>query len=249
MIGRRALLASPLLASPLLAAAGKAPPAATPIARLDTLWWKARHEAKLAELRAVKPALLWLGDSITQNFERDGPEPWARFRPVWERFYAHLPAVNLGFKGDATSHLLWRLQHGQLDGIAPRAAVILIGANNLGRLHWSAEDTLAGIDAILATCRARQPGMRILLLGVLPSERSLWASEATRVINDGLARRGGEVTFVDPTQIFQTQGMFERMRFYDPLLHPPEPPLHPTAQTQEALCHFIAPALRAVMGG
>lgn len=244
MIGRRALLASPLLA-----AAAKMPAAATPISRLDTPWWRARHEAKLAELRATRPALLWLGDSITQNFERDGPEPWARFRPVWQRFYAALPAVNLGFKGDATCHLLWRLTHGELDGIAPRAAVILIGANNLGRLHWSAEDTLAGIDAVLATCHARQPGMRILLLGVLPSERSAWASETTQAINAGLARHGQQVTFLDPTPVFQSHGAFDRTKFYDPLLHPPEPPLHPTAEAQEALCRAIAPVLRGVMGG
>jgi hypothetical protein len=243
MMRRRALLAAPVLLG-----AGRAVAAATPIARLETAWWKARHDSKLAELRAVNPALLWLGDSITQNFERDGPEPWARFRPIWERFYAPHRAVNLGFKGDATCHLLWRLTHGELDGIRPKAAILLIGANNLGRLHWSAEDSVAGISAILAVCRQRQPQMRVLLVGVLPSERGAWASETTLAINATLAaRHPAGVAWFDPTALFLSAGRLDRSRFYDPLLAPPEPPLHPTAQAQLALAEAIAPRLSALL--
>ncbi len=250
MIDRRSFVGAALLGAPLLAGARKPPLAAVPISRLDTPWWKARHAAKLAELRATKPVLLWLGDSITQNFERDGPDDWARFRPIWDRHYAALGAVNLGFKGDATCHLLWRLRNGELDGIAPRAAVVLIGANNFGRLHWSADDTLAGIAAILAECRARQPGMRVLLLGVLPSERSAETSAATVAVNARLAqlhRDGRELVFMNPASLFLTNGIFDRADFYDPLLRPPEPPLHPTAASQERLCTFIAPTLQRLL--
>ena len=53
---------------------------------------------------------LWLGDSITQDFEHAGPEPWRNFQPVWQRFYAATGTpINLGFNGDATAHLLWRI--------------------------------------------------------------------------------------------------------------------------------------------
>jgi lysophospholipase L1-like esterase len=250
MIGRRRLLGASLLAAPVLAAAGKVPLAATAISRLGESWWRLRHEAKLADLRGANPTLLWLGDSITQNFERDGPDSWAKFRPIWQGHYAPLRAVNLGFSGDATSHLLWRLRNGELDGVSPRAAIVLIGANNLGRLHWSAEDTLAGISAVLAECRARQPAMRVLLLGVLPSERSDWASQTTAVINAGLAQRhhdSRDVTFLDTTSVFLTNGAVDRSHFYDPLLHPPQAPLHPTSQAQERLCAFIAPALQRLL--
>ena len=246
MIGRRALLASPLLAA---LPAQAAVPAAQPISRLDTPWWRARHQAKIAELRAARPELLWLGDSITQNFERNGPEPWARFHPVWDRNYAPLRAVNLGFKGDATSHLLWRLQNGELDGVAPRAAVMLIGANNLGRLHWSAEDSVVGIAACVAEVRRRLPATRILLLGVLPSDRTAWASQTTAEINAALPRRIArpDANFLDLSALFAPGGRLDHGLFYDGLLSPPEPALHPTADGMARLAAAIQPALTGLL--
>jgi lysophospholipase L1-like esterase len=248
LISRRALLAAPLLAVPLRAEAA-IPLAARPIDRLATGWWKARHEAKLAELRTARPGLIWLGDSITQNFERAGPEPWAQYQAVWQRFYAPMRAVNLGFKGDATCHLLWRLRHGEIAGIAPRAAVILIGANNLGRLHWSAEDSVAGIDAVVAETRRQLPNTRILLLGVLPSDRSAWTSEATATINATLAHRPAlpGVTFQDVGALYMRNGALDHSLFYDPKLTPPEPALHPTAEGMAKLAATIAPTLARLM--
>ena len=163
--------------------------AATPISRMDLPWWRTRHEAKLAELRSHRVDLVFLGDSITQDYEVSGPPEWRDFVPVWQRFYGDRNAINLGFSGDATSHLLWRIENGEVAGITPKVAVILIGANNLGRLHWPAEDTVAGIDAIVAQLRRRLPHTKLLLLGVLPSERSAWATETTLAINKTLAER------------------------------------------------------------
>ena len=82
----------------------------------------------------------------------------------WQRFYGDRHAINLGFKGDTTASLLWRIQNGEVAGIAPKAAVVLIGANNLGRVHWSAEDTVTGINTIIAELHKRLPTIRILLL-------------------------------------------------------------------------------------
>jgi lysophospholipase L1-like esterase len=241
-----------LLASPLLAAAGRLPAAAQPISRLDTPWWRQRHEAKLVELRNTQPGLIWLGDSITQNFEQDGPQAWAHFHPVWTRFYAPYRAVNLGFKGDATSHLLWRMEHGELDGITPKAAVILIGANNMGRVHWSAGDTLLGIDTVIATLRHRLPGTRPLLVSVLPSQRSQWVDETTVAINQGLAQRYGhvgDVVFHDVTSVFRPGGVLDRTLYLDGFLTPPDPLLHPTAAGMAKLAEAIAPSLAQLLHG
>ena len=107
-----------------------ASPTAGLIGRLDDLKWKARHEAKLLEAssRPVHLVLLGdsiLGDSITVNYELKGPEPLRNYSGVWQRYYADRYALNLGFSGDGTRHLLWRIMHGEIDGIAPKAAVIL----------------------------------------------------------------------------------------------------------------------------
>lgn len=229
--------------------------AAEPIARLDLPWWRARHEAKLHELAQRRPNLIFLGDSITQNWERSGPPAWQDFAPQWQRFYGNRNAVNLGFKGDTTASLLWRIRNGEVAGIAPRAAVVLIGANNLGRVHWSAEDTVTGIDAIIAELRRRLPETRVLLISVLPSDRSPWVSETTVRINRALGQRypappvrdANPVTFIDMTPIFLHDGRLDRAAFYDGYLNPPEPLLHPTAQAQAAMAQVMEPELSAVL--
>ena len=218
---------------------------------MDLHWWRARHEAVLDRIRHGKVDLIWLGDSITQDWEHKGPQDWADFQPVWTRFYGDRNAVNMGFRGDTTSSLLWRIRNGEVDGIAPKAAVILIGANNLGRLHWSAEDTVTGIEAIVAELRHRLPHTRLLLLSVLPSERSAWTSETT-VRSTGCSPRASTVRttspVVDVTPVFMKDGRLDRGLFLDPLLKPPDPPLHPTAQGQEKMAAAMEPTLARLMG-
>jgi lysophospholipase L1-like esterase len=225
--------------------------AAVPIGRTDLRWWRERHERKLAELRRVRPNLIFLGDSITEDWEYDGPEPWRQFVPVWRRFYGDRRAVNLGFKGDTTASLLWRIQHGEVARIAPKVAVILIGANNMGRPHWSAADTLIGIDTIIAELERRLPTTKILLLGILPSERSEWITHTTAAINRGLAAKYAHdpvVTYLDVSHVFMKEGRFDRDLFLDPKLRPPDPPLHPTAQGQALMAAAMEPVLAKLLG-
>lgn len=235
-----------VLGAPLVMAAAPLPPAARPIDRLSTPWWKARHLAKLAEAKSRPPGLILLGDSITQNLESAGPDSWYDYRAVWAKHFAPRQALNLGFKGDATSHLLWRMRNGELDGLRPKAAVILIGANNMGRLHWPAEDTVLGIRSVVDDALLRLPGARIVLCAVLPSRRSAWVDETTRTVNAALAKAyaRGEVVWHDPTAIFMKGGKLDESLFYDGLLTPPEPPLHPTAAGMARWAESLEPVLR-----
>lgn len=250
MLTRRHALLAPGL---LLGAAGPAPVAASPISRLETTWWRKRFEAKLAAMRAGPVDLVWYGDSITENWERNGPPAFYEFAPAWQHYYGSRRALNLGFKGDSTAHLLWRLRNGEANGISPRAAVVLIGANNLGLSHWDAGQTVAGIAAVLDEIRTRLPQTRVLLLPVLPSIRSPWVTKQTTRIDQGIAEHlsemedGGVVT-VDVTGLFLRDGKTDPAQFYDPLLTPPEPALHPTAQAQARLAAAIEPALARLLG-
>jgi lysophospholipase L1-like esterase len=226
--------------------------AAQPIARLDLPWWRARHEAVLERLKSGEPVeLVWLGDSITQDWQYHAPPEWMDFAPVWDRFYGDRHAINLGFSGDTTASVLWRLQNGEVAGISPKVVVLLIGANNLGRVHWGTDDTLAGIAAILAELRHRLPGAKILLLGILPSDRSAWITETTIAINRALAMRYAHVpgvTFIDVSPIFLRDGRLDRGMFTDPHNNPPGAPLHPTAQAQALIAAAIEPTLAAMLG-
>jgi lysophospholipase L1-like esterase len=253
---KRLCLAAPLTAmGAFLMAASALPPAATPMSRMDLPWWRNRFEAKQAELqaRAGHIDLVWYGDSITQDFELAGPEPWRDFKPVWERFYGGRNAINLGFKGDATAHLLWRIEHGEADGMSPRLAIILIGANNFGHLRWPAEPTLHGIEAIVAALHARLPATHILLLGVLPSIRNAFVDANTAALNGALAARFGagadpRVTYRDLSALFLKNGRVDQDAFIDSRLRPPDPPLHPTAETQARMAEALEPVVSRILG-
>jgi len=246
----RLLLALSLLAIPG-ATTARTIVATLAISRMDLPWWRERFEAKQAELRETHPRLVFLGDSITQNWERHGPPDWADYVPVWQRFYGDRNAVNLGFIGDTTANLIWRMRNGELNGLSPKVAVVLIGANNLGRVHWSADDTVAGIATIVAELRRRLPSTKVLLLGVLPSDRSTWATETTAAINRALATtyaHDSVVTYLDVGRVLLRDGNLDRSLFYDPKLTPPEAPLHPTAAGMALMAAAMEPILAALLG-
>ncbi|MDR7299795.1 beta-glucosidase [Pelomonas aquatica] len=131
-------------------------------------WWLPRHEAKLAEIKAHRDAgrnvdLVFVGDSITQGWEKEGQAAWARH-------FAKYNAVALGFGGDRTENLLWRLQNGELAGMSPKVVVTLIGTNNTGERLEDPALTVAGIRRNLDEIRQRQPQAKVLLLALLPRD-------------------------------------------------------------------------------
>src|SRR4051812_36193577 len=84
--------------------------------------WMKRHDAMNDRVKQGKVDLLMIGDSITQGWESAGAN-------VWKEFYEKRNAVNLGIGGDRTQHVLWRLDNGNLEGITPKLAVLMIGTN------------------------------------------------------------------------------------------------------------------------
>jgi beta-glucosidase len=129
----------------------------------------ARHHEILRLPQRAAARVVFLGDSITERWGVDDGG-----KAVWDRVWAPLAAVNLGVSGDRTEHVLWRIGHGELDGMAPRLVVLLIGTNNAGQqaedptYHCSPRQTADGVQAIVALLRARLPAARILLLAILP---------------------------------------------------------------------------------
>lgn len=221
-----------------------------PTDRLDQPWWAQRHREVLELIRQHPDApLLLIGDSITQNYEKAAP-PDEDFQSTWQQFYGARGALNLGFSGDGTEHLLWRLQHGEVDGLQPKLAVVLIGTNDTGWLGHSARRTQLGIDAVVAELQRRLPRTHILLLGLLPSDVSAEKSLRDSQVNRYLARRYAEsshVTYLDVGAIFLRRGRLDVSRFYDTRFSPPAAALHPDTVGQRMLAEAIEPTLARLL--
>ncbi|MFN3191935.1 MAG: platelet-activating factor acetylhydrolase IB subunit [Aureliella sp.] len=158
-------------------------------------WWMKRHEEKLAAKGDGKDVeLLWIGDSITHGWENGG-------KAVWDKFYAKRNAFNLGFSGDRTEHVLWRLENGAVQGMSPKVTVMMIGTNNTGHRKEKAEYTTAGIKAILDQLHERMPETKVLLLAVFP--RGEQPDHEMRQINNDVNKQiqrfadGKQVHFLD----------------------------------------------------
>ena len=124
-------------------------------------WWSKRHQAMNAKAAKGDIDLVFIGDSITQGWEGKG-------RDVWKKHYGNRKALNLGISGDRTQHVLWRLDNGNLKGISPKLAVIMIGTNNSNRQDNTAEEIGDGIVAIINKLQKKTPKTKILLLAVFP---------------------------------------------------------------------------------
>jgi lysophospholipase L1-like esterase len=130
--------------------------AVTPVPRNDD-WWQALNKKFLAQAKEGNIDLLFLGDSITQGWNDNA---------IWKKHYGKRHAANFGIGGDQTQHVLWRVENGDVDGIHPKLAVLMIGTNNAG--SNSAEEIADGIKAIVAKLREKLPETKILLLAIFP---------------------------------------------------------------------------------
>ena len=136
--------------------------------------WLKRHESFNERVKQGNADLIFIGDSITQGWEGAGKD-------VWAKFYAPRNAVNLGIGGDRTQHVLWRLDNGNIEGIQPKLAVIMIGTNNSG--SNTPGQIAEGVKAIVEKLRTKLPETKILLLAVFP--RGATAEDPRRLVNYG----------------------------------------------------------------
>jgi len=144
-------------------------------------WWMPRHNEINERVAQGNVDLIMIGDSITHHWDKE----------LWAKYYEPRNAVNMGFGGDRTQHVLWRLGNGHLDGIDPKLAVVMIGTNNSGAN--TAEEIADGIIAICGKVRTKLPKTKILLLAIFPRgekpyarrEKNATASEIASKIADG----------------------------------------------------------------
>jgi lysophospholipase L1-like esterase len=209
--------------------------AIAPVSKAGKATWMARHQAMNARAQQGHIDLIYVGDSIVEGYETQGKD-------IWDRYYAPRHALNLGISGDRTEHVLWRLDHGNLDGLAPTLAIVMIGQNNGGRN--TAEEIGAGVTAVVQQIRAKLPTTKILLLAIFPrrakptQERTVLA-KASRIAAQ--LADNHTIFYLDINQIFlRPDGSIpaELMPDFE----------HPSAKGYRLWAEAIEPTVAALMG-
>jgi lysophospholipase L1-like esterase len=135
--------------------------------------------------------LIFDGDSV--------PTYWhQRAEDIWQKYYGALNAVTFGAENDQIKNILWRMNHGELDGLHPKLIVLEAGSTNLfGR----PDDVATGIKALVDACRQHCPDSHILLMGTFPVGPSATDSGRIQVnqVNALISKfdDGKNVTFLD----------------------------------------------------
>jgi len=219
---------------------GEAPDIAAPRDR-DYPWmsleaWKQKRQALASIDPGVKRSseLAFLGDSIVEGWDNG----------VWNEYFGRYKPVRLGLGGDKTQQVLYRIEHGELDGLGSKLVVILIGTNNFGLGTSTPELVARGVGAVIRAVKAKLPEAQILLLGILPRDEQPGTElrknvAATNALLAGLS--GDRVQYLDVGQAFlDPSGKLPAELMADFL--------HPTPKGYRVFSGALAPAIRAHLG-
>jgi len=123
--------------------------------------WLKRHEAHVRTVQAnAGPVdVLLVGDSITIQWGES-----------WMEHFPNKKAINIGIGGDKTQNVLWRLDHGGVEGLQPKAIVLMIGNNNMFFTPETGIEAAAnGIEMCVKNLRETFPEALIVLAKILPA--------------------------------------------------------------------------------
>lgn len=180
--------------------------------------------------------LAFIGDSITQGWEGAG-------KNVWQKYYGSRKSLNFGVGGDRTQHVLWRFENGQLDGIKPKVAVLMIGTNNSNKEDNTEAEILAGVQAIVKQLRTRLPDTKLVVLGIFP-RGATFSTQRGKIlqVNQALAKLddGKMIHYIDfGSQLIEADGSISKDVMPDKL--------HLSEQGYEIWAAAIEPKLKELL--
>lgn len=113
----------------------------SPISREGTKNWKDRYDQQVEQLRNNPCGVLFLGDSITDYWDRGGKQ-------AWDKMFKPYHPCNFGISGDQTTNLIYRITHSGMPAQTdPKLCIVMIGTNNTGHFKGGEdpEKTAIGI--------------------------------------------------------------------------------------------------------
>ncbi len=206
----------------------------TPVPRADA-WWQERQAEKNELVKQGNVDMIFVGDSITHSWENGGKQ-------TWKKYYGPRNAVNLGFSGDRVEHVLWRLDNGNIDGISPKLAVLMIGTNNAANPPGK---IAKGIEMIVEKLREKLPKTKVLVLAIFPrgADKNAAFRQSTSKANEIISKKLGDddmVFYMDIGQKFlQPDGTLGKDIMPDFL--------HPNAKGYRIWAEAIEPTVKKLM--
>ena len=195
----------------------------------DAYNWFERHEKILKYGKAADPEVVFVGDSITHFWAGVDTIGGEFALPRWKQAFGKYRTLNLGYGWDRTGNVLWRLDHGEMDGIDPKLVVVHIGGNNYTKTKNypgdSAEEVAEGVLAVAARVHEKAPNAKVVVMGVFPFGERPDAphrvkARATNAILSRAVPRLGYADFVDLTsRQVRADGIYPRELARD-FVHP-----------------------------
>src|SRR5262245_3184462 len=162
-------------------------PADRPVPRVDRNSHIA-HQQLLVKASHGGIDVYFLGDSITRRW---GAIEYPEFLANWKTNFFGWNAANFGWGADLIEHMLWRLEHGELDGVHPKIIVVLAGINNVGTGpggEAKVENITRGLQALVNLCQQKAPKAVIILTALFPRNDNMAVIPTINRINDNLAK-------------------------------------------------------------
>jgi lysophospholipase L1-like esterase len=132
--------------------------------------WNTECEGRVAAIKGKPCDIIFIGDSITQNFQNQPPSGWDLVGDsVWKKYYGDKNALDFGVGADGTEHVLWRLDHMDIKDLTPKVAVILIGTNDT---QFPAADIADGVRAVITKTQTTFKDVKIILVSLTPTTRN-----------------------------------------------------------------------------
>lgn len=142
------------------------------------------HEGLLVKAGQGKVDVYFQGDSITRRW---GATDYPQLLSHWREAFHGWNAANFAWGGDSTHNMLWRMRHGELEGLNPRVVVLQAGANNL---PWrgpasaaQVDDVVGGIRTLVDEFRQRWPEAEVILTAMFPRSQNRDLGPAIEEIN------------------------------------------------------------------
>ena len=165
-------------------------PADQPVSRTDQNSLLA-HTQLLEKAKKGGIDIYFEGDSITRRWgATDYPELLAN----WTRNFYGWNAADFGWGADTIQNILWRLDHGELDGVNPKIIVLLAGTNNVGNRapegggDAKAADIARGIKAVIERMTSKAPSATIIVTAIFPRNDNMAVMPVIDKINSDIAK-------------------------------------------------------------